>query len=207
MSSRGDPADAAGWGPNRAKEVSSTEVTRACLDQIGRDRRQIPRSFCTSRRTRRWRGRSVRVDPQRLPGAARRCRSPLAGVPLALRTVHHHRHADHLRIEDSRGWTSPYDATVTARLRAAGIPSWARRNGRVRRWASSHRELRVRSEPAIMGRRRVRVDRWRQRGGSRRVPGTAGHRIGHRGSIRQTRRVTVRPGRETEPTARCRGTG
>ena len=55
--------------------------------------------------------------------------SPLAGVPLALKDVF--TTTDMPTTCGSKileGWTSPYDATVTARLRAAGIPILGKTN-------------------------------------------------------------------------------
>ena len=55
--------------------------------------------------------------------------SPLAGVPLALKDVF--TTTDMPTTCGSKileGWMSPYDATVTARLRAAGIPILGKTN-------------------------------------------------------------------------------
>ena len=47
---------------------------------------------------------------------------PLAGVPAGAEGRHHDlRHADNLRVEDPGRWRPPYDATVTRRLRDAGV--------------------------------------------------------------------------------------
>ena len=61
--------------------------------------------------------------------AGERLPSPLAGVPLALKDVF--TTADMPTTCGSKileGWRSPYDATVTARLRAAGIPILGKTN-------------------------------------------------------------------------------
>jgi aspartyl-tRNA(Asn)/glutamyl-tRNA(Gln) amidotransferase subunit A len=54
--------------------------------------------------------------------------SPLAGAAGAQGRVHRDRHAHHVRLEDPRGLDSPYDATVTARIRRAGIPILGKTN-------------------------------------------------------------------------------
>jgi aspartyl-tRNA(Asn)/glutamyl-tRNA(Gln) amidotransferase subunit A len=82
------------------KEVSSVEVTQACLDQIEAD-----------------------VD------AADERASALAGVPLALKDVF--TTTDMPTTCGSKileGYRAPYDATVTAKLRAAGIPILGKTN-------------------------------------------------------------------------------
>ena len=82
--------------------------------------------FCTSRRSRRW-PTAARVDAAVAAGES--LPSPLAGVPLALKDVF--TTTDMPTTCGSKileGWTSPYDATVTARLRAAGIPILGKTN-------------------------------------------------------------------------------
>ena len=103
------------------REVSSVEVTQACLDQIeATDARYhaflhvaADQALATA----------ARVD------AADEPVSPLAGVPLALKDVF--TTTDMPTTCGSKildGWRSPYDATVTARLRAAGIPILGKTN-------------------------------------------------------------------------------
>jgi aspartyl-tRNA(Asn)/glutamyl-tRNA(Gln) amidotransferase subunit A len=102
-----------------AKEVSSAEVTRACLDRIaGTDERfhaflHVAEDAALAAAT--------RVD--QAVAAGERLPSPLAGVPLALKdvftTTDMPTTCGSKILED---WRSPYDATVTVRLRAAGIP-------------------------------------------------------------------------------------
>ena len=108
-----------------AGEVSSTEVTQACLDQIAATDERY-HAFL-----------HVGAD-QALAAAARidaavaagdDLPSPLAGVPLALKDVF--TTTDMPTTCGSRilqGWVSPYDATVTARIREAGIPILGKTN-------------------------------------------------------------------------------
>ncbi|HME47860.1 Asp-tRNA(Asn)/Glu-tRNA(Gln) amidotransferase subunit GatA [Mycobacterium sp.] len=106
------------------RELSSVEVTRACLDQIEATDDQY-RAFL-----------HVAAD-QALADAARvdaavaagEDVAPLAGVPLALKDVF--TTTDMPTTCGSRileGWHPPYDATVTLRLRAAGIPILGKTN-------------------------------------------------------------------------------
>ncbi|CAJ1506755.1 Asp-tRNA(Asn)/Glu-tRNA(Gln) amidotransferase subunit GatA [[Mycobacterium] burgundiense] len=108
-----------------AKEVSSTEVTAACLEQIESTDGDYnaflhvagDQALATA----------AAVDQQ--VGAGESLPSPLAGVPLALKDVF--TTTDMPTTCGSKileGWTSPYDATVTARLRAAGIPILGKTN-------------------------------------------------------------------------------
>ncbi|MBS1695817.1 MAG: Asp-tRNA(Asn)/Glu-tRNA(Gln) amidotransferase subunit GatA [Actinobacteria bacterium] len=101
-----------------AKEVSSTEVTRACLDQIAAtdDRYHAFLHVAEEQAL----AQAGRVDAAVAAGDD--LASPLAGVPLALKDVF--TTTDMPTTCGSKileGWRSPYDATVTARLRAAGI--------------------------------------------------------------------------------------
>ncbi len=108
-----------------ARTVSSVEVTQAFLDRIDATDGAV-HAF-------------LHVDPESALGAARAVdtalaaggppASALAGVPLALK--------DNFTTTDmpttcaSRmlaGWVPPYDATVTSRLRAAGIPLLGKTN-------------------------------------------------------------------------------
>ncbi len=106
------------------RELSSVEVTQACLDQIEATDEQY-RAFL-----------HVAAD-QALADAARvdaavaagEDVTPLAGVPLALKDVF--TTTDMPTTCGSKileGWNSPYDATVTLRLRAAGIPILGKTN-------------------------------------------------------------------------------
>jgi len=108
-----------------AKELSSVEVTQACLDQIATtDERYhaflhvaADEALATA----------ARVDAAVEAGEP--LPSPLAGVPLALKDVF--TTSDMPTTCGSKileGWMSPYDATVTARVRAAGIPILGKTN-------------------------------------------------------------------------------
>jgi len=108
-----------------AKEVSSTEVTRACLDQIAEtdDKYHAFLHVAGEQAL----AEAARVDAAVAAGES--LPSALAGVPLALKDVF--TTTDMPTTCGSKileGWTSPYDATVTARLRAAGIPILGKTN-------------------------------------------------------------------------------
>ncbi len=112
-------------GKIAAGEVSSTEVTQACLDQIAAtDERYHAFLHVAANRALAAAARidAAIADGERLP-------SPLAGVPLALKDVF--TTTDMPTTCGSKildGWRSPYDATVTVRLRAAGAPVGHRRS-------------------------------------------------------------------------------
>ncbi len=108
-----------------AKEVSSTEVTQAHLDQISTtdDRYHAFLHVAADAAL----AAAGRVDAAVAAGEAPS--SPLAGVPLALKDVF--TATDMPTTCGSKileGWRAPYDATVTARLRAAGIPILGKTN-------------------------------------------------------------------------------
>ena len=108
-----------------AKELSSTEITQACLDQIEatNDRYRAFLHVAADEAL----SASAAVD--KAVAAGERLPSPLAGVPLALKDVF--TTTDMPTTCGSKileGWRSPYDATVTARLRAAGIPILGKTN-------------------------------------------------------------------------------
>ena len=107
------------------KEISSTELTQACLDQIAAtDQRyhaflHVGADHALAA--------AAAVDT--VVAAGGDLPSPLAGVPLALKDVF--TTTDMPTTCGSKileGWTSPYDATVTARLRGAGIPILGKTN-------------------------------------------------------------------------------
>jgi aspartyl-tRNA(Asn)/glutamyl-tRNA(Gln) amidotransferase subunit A len=108
-----------------AKEVSSVEVTRACLDQIeATDDRYGAFLHVAGDEAL---AAAAAVDEALAAGEAPP--SPLAGVPLALKDVF--TAADMPTTCGSKileGWRSPYDAGVTERLRAAGIPILGKTN-------------------------------------------------------------------------------
>ncbi|BBZ27786.1 glutamyl-tRNA(Gln) amidotransferase subunit A [Mycolicibacterium madagascariense] len=101
-----------------AKDVSSTEVTQAHLDQIAAtDDRYHAFLHVEADAALAQAG---RIDAAVAAGES--LPSPLAGVPLALKDVF--TTVDMPTTCGSKilqGWRSPYDATVTARLRAAGL--------------------------------------------------------------------------------------
>jgi len=108
-----------------AKELSSTEVTRACLDQIAAtDERYHAFLHVAEEQAL---AQAARVDAAVAAGES--LPSALAGVPLALKDVF--TTTDMPTTCGSKileGWASPFDATVTTRLRAAGIPILGKTN-------------------------------------------------------------------------------
>ncbi len=112
-----------------AREVSSTEVTRACLDQIEAtdDRYRAFLHVAADEAL----AAAAAIDKQLANAVAGGERPPsaLAGVPLALKDVF--TTTDMPTTCGSKileGWRSPYDATLTVRLRAAGIPILGKTN-------------------------------------------------------------------------------
>jgi aspartyl-tRNA(Asn)/glutamyl-tRNA(Gln) amidotransferase subunit A len=108
-----------------AKEVSSTEVTRAYLDQIAEtdDRYRAFLHVAGEQAL------AVADQVDEAVAAGVELASPLTGVPLALKDVF--TTTDMPTTCGSKileGWRSPYDATVTVRLRAAGIPILGKTN-------------------------------------------------------------------------------
>lgn len=118
--------DASALGQQIAtKQVSSTEVTQACLDQIAAtdDRYHAFLHIAEERALEA----AARVDAA--VAAGEDLPSPLAGVPIALKDVF--TATDMPTTCGSKileGWTAPYDATVTMRLRAAGLPILGKTN-------------------------------------------------------------------------------
>jgi aspartyl-tRNA(Asn)/glutamyl-tRNA(Gln) amidotransferase subunit A len=106
-------------------ELASTELTLACLDQIERtDPRYHAFLHVAADQAL---ADSARIDAA--VAAGEQLASPLAGVPLALKDVF--TTTDMPTTCGSKvldGWRSPYDATVTRRLRAAGIPILGKTN-------------------------------------------------------------------------------
>ena len=108
-----------------AKEVSSTEVTQACLDQIAATD-DTYRAFLHVGADEALAA-AGRIDAAVAAGDA--LPSPLAGVPLALKDVFTTTDAPTTcGSKILEGWRSPYDATVTAKLRAAGTPILGKTN-------------------------------------------------------------------------------
>ena len=108
-----------------AKELSSVEVTQACLDQIEAtdDRYHAFLHVAADQAL------AAAAVVDEAVAAGERLPSPLAGVPLALKDVF--TTVDMPTTCGSKileGWRSPYDATVTTRLRAAGIPILGKTN-------------------------------------------------------------------------------
>jgi aspartyl-tRNA(Asn)/glutamyl-tRNA(Gln) amidotransferase subunit A len=103
------------------KEVSSVEVTQACLDQIeATDARYHAFLHVAAEQAL---AAAAGVDAADEPASA------LAGVPLALKDVF--TTTDMPTTCGSKileGYRAPYDATVTSRLRAAGIPILGKTN-------------------------------------------------------------------------------
>ncbi|WP_422748487.1 Asp-tRNA(Asn)/Glu-tRNA(Gln) amidotransferase subunit GatA [Mycobacterium sp. WMMD1722] len=108
-----------------AKQISSVELTQACLDQIAATDDRYHAFLHVA-------GDGALAEAARVDAAiaaGEQLPSPLAGVPVALKDV--------FTTTDSpttcgskilEGWRSPYDATVTLRLRAAGIPILGKTN-------------------------------------------------------------------------------
>jgi aspartyl-tRNA(Asn)/glutamyl-tRNA(Gln) amidotransferase subunit A len=108
-----------------SREVSSQEVTRACLDRIAETDNQYQAFLHVAEEQ--ALAAAARVDSAVAAGEA--LPSPLAGVPLALKDVF--TTTDMPTTCGSKileGWTSPYDSTVAVRLRAAGIPILGKTN-------------------------------------------------------------------------------
>jgi aspartyl/glutamyl-tRNA(Asn/Gln) amidotransferase A subunit len=108
-----------------AKELSSTEVTQACLDQIAATDQRYKAFLHVAADA----ALSAAAAVDKSLAAGEQPASALAGVPLALKDVF--TSVDMPTTCGSKileGWRSPYDATVTARLRAAGIPILGKTN-------------------------------------------------------------------------------
>ena len=158
-----------------AKEVSSAEATRACLDQIAATDGEYHAFLHVAEE--KVLAEAARVDD--LVAAGETLPSPLAGCAAGAQgRVHYHRYADHLRVEDSRG----LDVAVRrdghrAAARGRHPDSGQDEHGRVRN-GQLDRELRLRSDPQPLEHRPragwVGGRQCRSFGG---VPGTAGHRV------------------------------
>ena len=108
-----------------AKELSSTEVTRACLDQIAATDDRYHAFLHVAAETALAAAGAIDATIS----AGEPLPSALAGVPLALKDVF--TTIDMPTTCGSKilqGWVSPYDATLTARLRQAGIPILGKTN-------------------------------------------------------------------------------
>jgi aspartyl-tRNA(Asn)/glutamyl-tRNA(Gln) amidotransferase subunit A len=108
-----------------AGQLSSVALTQACLDQIAAtDERYHAFLYVAAEQAL---AAAARVDAAVAAGDD--LPSPLAGVPLALKDVF--TTTDMPTTCGSKilqGWMSPYDATVTERIRAAGIPILGKTN-------------------------------------------------------------------------------
>ena len=110
---------------SRPRRSSSTEVTQACLDQIAATDEQYHAFLHVAADE----ALAAAAQVDATVAAGEPLPSPLAGVPLALKDVF--TTTDMPTTCGSKileGWRSPYDATVTARLRAAGIPILGKTN-------------------------------------------------------------------------------
>ena len=109
----------------RTREVSAVEVTRAHLDRIAEVDGTLHAFLHVAADEALAAAQAVDVSLDAGDAPA----SPLAGVPLALKDVF--TTTDMPTTAGSKmleGWVSPYDATVTSRLRAAGIPLLGKTN-------------------------------------------------------------------------------
>lgn len=108
-----------------AREVSSVEVTQAHLDRIAEIDGEIHAFLHVSAEEALAAARDVdtRLDAGEAPA------SPLAGVPLALKDVFTTTDAPTTCASKMlEGYMAPYDATVTRRIREAGIPILGKTN-------------------------------------------------------------------------------
>ncbi|GFG49896.1 Asp-tRNA(Asn)/Glu-tRNA(Gln) amidotransferase GatCAB subunit A [Mycolicibacterium agri] len=107
------------------RELSSTEVTQACLDRIAETDGQYQAFLHVAEEQ----ALAAAAAVDAAVAADEHLPSPLAGVPIALKDVF--TTTDMPTTCGSKileGWMSPYDATVTLRLRAAGIPILGKTN-------------------------------------------------------------------------------
>ena len=108
-----------------AGELSSVQVTRAHLDRIA----ATDADYNAFLHVASEQALAAAAEVDKTVAAGEPLPSALAGVPLALKDVF--TTTDMPTTCGSKmlqGWTSPYDATVTARIRAAGIPILGKTN-------------------------------------------------------------------------------
>jgi aspartyl-tRNA(Asn)/glutamyl-tRNA(Gln) amidotransferase subunit A len=108
-----------------AGELSSVELTQACLDQI----EATDADYGAFLHVAADEALAAAAAVDAAIAAGEELASPLAGVPLALKDVF--TTVDAPTTCGSKilaGWRAPYDATVTMRLRAAGIPILGKTN-------------------------------------------------------------------------------
>jgi len=106
-------------------EVTSTEVTRAHLDRIA----EVDGEYHAFLHVAEEQALAAAAEVDSALASGDELASPLAGVPLALKDVF--TTSDMPTTCASKileGWVAPYDATLTARLRAAGIPLLGKTN-------------------------------------------------------------------------------
>ena len=131
-------------GKIAAKELSSTEITQAFLDQIAATDERYGAFLHVAADA----ALSAAAAVDKALAAGERPPSPLAGVPLALKDVF--TSLDMPTTCGSKileGWRSPYDATVTARAAGGGYPDPGQdQYGRVRDGLVDG-ELRLRPDP------------------------------------------------------------
>ncbi|MDV6261269.1 Asp-tRNA(Asn)/Glu-tRNA(Gln) amidotransferase subunit GatA [Rhodococcoides yunnanense] len=108
-----------------AREISAVEVTQAHLDRIS----EVDGDLHAFLHVAAVEALSAATDVDAGLSAGRAPASALAGVPLALKDVF--TTTDMPTTAGSKildGWVSPYDATLTSKLRAAGIPVLGKTN-------------------------------------------------------------------------------
>ncbi|TCN56971.1 aspartyl/glutamyl-tRNA(Asn/Gln) amidotransferase subunit A [Rhodococcus sp. SMB37] len=108
-----------------AGEVSSVEVTKAHLDRIA----EVDGDYNAFLHVGSEQALAAAADVDRAVAAGEKPTSALAGVPLALKDVF--TTTDMPTTCGSKileGWVSPYDATLTTKLRQAGIPILGKTN-------------------------------------------------------------------------------
>ncbi|MBY4128872.1 Asp-tRNA(Asn)/Glu-tRNA(Gln) amidotransferase subunit GatA [Rhodococcus fascians] len=108
-----------------AREISAVEVTQAHLDRIS----EVDGDLHAFLHVAATEALSAATDVDAGLSAGRPPASALAGVPLALKDVF--TTTDMPTTAGSKildGWVSPYDATLTSKLRAAGIPVLGKTN-------------------------------------------------------------------------------
>ncbi len=108
-----------------AGDISSTEVTQACLDRIAETDSRYGAFLHVAEAA----ALAAAAGVDAAVAAGETLPSALAGVPLALKDVF--TTTDMPTTCGSKilqGWTSPYDSTVAVRLRAAGIPILGKTN-------------------------------------------------------------------------------
>ncbi|KQU53657.1 glutamyl-tRNA amidotransferase [Rhodococcus sp. Leaf278] len=112
-------------GRVHAREISAVEVTQAHLDRIS----EVDADLHAFLHVASAEALSAATDVDAGLSAGRAPASALAGVPLALKDVF--TTTDMPTTAGSKildGWISPYDATLTSKLRAAGIPVLGKTN-------------------------------------------------------------------------------